>query len=338
MMVSVLAGVMVLIAVALVTVPLLSGKAPVLFDKKRGKLSPWFARWGLASLLALALVLLTFGLYRQLGASTELAVARLLSQADTRPDQLRQALAQWVARRPNNPQALFLLGRHDFSQGHIDQAVETFRILYRQSERNPRVSAELAQALFLQANNTLTDEVRRLYQEALSQEPGNTTALGLKGIDAFGQQRYRVAVQAWQDALSRETDPVARQALATGIVKARGLSGESLSLIRVQLAISSQVKQLPADTRVMVFARASGTRNPPVAVTAVTLASLPGEVVLDDRTAMMMGASLSEAGLVDVYARISLSGDIRQADYQAVATAVRPSENARVELTLGSEG
>ncbi|WP_263080309.1 c-type cytochrome biogenesis protein CcmI [Endozoicomonas sp. Mp262] len=289
-----------------------------------------------ALIMGLLVPTVSLGLYSQLGAHTELEVTRLLGQESATTEQVNDALKRWVEKKPDNAQALYLLGSNYFSMGRIDEAVEIYRTLYRQSDKNSRVSSELAQALFLQESNMMTFEVRQLYQEALALDPANTTALGLQGIDAFGQQRYRDAVIAWQTALKNERDPIARQALVTGIAKARALSGEKLSQIRVRVAITPELKKLPANTRVIVFARESGTKKPPIAAVPVTLGELPMEIVLDDQSAMMMGGgTLSGVAVVDVFARISLSGDVKEADYQAVVEAVKPSGNTLVKVFLG---
>ena len=300
--------------------------------------SPPISLW-LAVFLSALIPVVTLIAYNQLGARTELAVTDILKNPDASVEQVVTTIEGWANEQPENTQALYLLGSQYLSMGHLDEAVKVYRKLYGISGQHPQVSAQLAQVLFLSADQSISDEVRRLYRESLAMEPGNTTALGLKGIDAFEQSQYKDAVNAWQMALEAESDLQARQALSSGIIKARMMMGDKFSQVTVRVDVAPALKSLPADTRVIIFARESGTRSAPVAAVPATIGELPREIILDDSSAMMMGGrSLADIEKLDIIARVTLSGDAMRSDYQAVVSGVDPAANELVKLEISPAG
>lgn len=299
---------------------------------------PAFVSSGLAVALCLAVLIpvVTLILYNQLGAKTELRVFQLLQNPNVSYDAVTAGIERWAEEDPNNDQALYLLGSHYLSAGRLKDAVTAFRKLYDITGPHAQISAQLAQVVFLVNDRSVDAEVRRLYNESLASDPGNTTALGLKGIDAFEQQQYTEAVKAWQAALVNEQDLQARRALASGIYEARKMRGDNLPQVTVKVAIAPELTSLPASTRVIVFARESGVSNtPPLAAVPTTVGELPAEIVLDDTSAMMMGGrSFSDVSSVDIAALITLSGDALKADYKAEVKGVALNTKKPVTLKI----
>ena len=293
----------------------------------------------LAVALLLSLPLLVIPLYWYLGAGTELQIAEAMKRGESDALKMQNMLEGWAQKKPESDQALYLLGSHYMQTGQIDLAINTYQDLFKLSKGHPQVSAELAQALFLNGDNEVTGEIRQLYERALRGDENNTTALGLKGIDAFAREDYQGAVAAWQQALGNEIDPVARQSLMAGINKARNFLGETVARIRVQLDLAPELKALPGNTRVILFARQAGTAQPPIVAIPLSLGELPREVILDDSASMVMGNNtLSGLESVDIIARISLSGDVMTADYQIEAKAVKTSANELIKLVFAPAG
>ncbi|MGB0360377.1 MAG: c-type cytochrome biogenesis protein CcmI [Endozoicomonas sp.] len=295
----------------------------------------------IAVMIVVLVPALTILLYFRLGASTEIAVIDVMQQSGYNNEQIEQTLESWVEKRPENYQALFMLGSHYMKTGQLEKSVATYRSLMEVSNGHPQVISELAQVLFLASNNIITQEVHDLYQKALGKDPENTTALGLKGIDAFSNGRYKEAIGAWQEALRLETDPTARQSLAAGINHAKAMLGETIVSLRVQVSLSDELTNLPATAKVIVFARASDQPgSPPVAAIPMRLNDLPSEVILDDSSAMIMGGKmLSSLKKLDITARLSLSGDVMSPDYQVHANGINitSSDPVKLEITPASQ-
>ena len=291
---------------------------------------------GYACLIALIVPVFTVLLYDRLGASTEMVVVDAIEQGNLS----EQVLKNWVAKRPENTQALFMLGSYYLRMGKLEEAVKTYRHLANISKGHPQVSANLAQALFLSNDNNVTAEVRNLYEHALQQDGQNTTALGLQGIDAFSNGNYEKALSAWQQALALEDDPTARQSLSAGINQAHALLGESVPAVRVIVDMAPELEGLPADARIIVFARPAGEdKIPPVAAVPLRVADLPRVVILDDSSAMG-GQLLSSLEKLDITARLSLTGDVMSSDYQVQVKGIKTSltEPVRLTFTAASAG
>ncbi|WP_062269556.1 c-type cytochrome biogenesis protein CcmI [Endozoicomonas arenosclerae] len=290
---------------------------------------------GLALFLAILLPVMAVPIYLHLGAQTELSVTEMMMNPDVSPQEMISTLESWSDKRPESAQAWYMLAGRYMAMGDVDKGINAYKQLYTVTEGSPQAAAQLAQALFLANRNQVNGEVRGLYRDALSKDESNTTALGLKGIDAFEQEDYKQAVQAWTKALSFENDMAARQSLSAGIAKARKLMGETVAEIRVTVELAPELKDLPANARVIVFARESGVRKPPIAAIPLQVGDLPKEVVLDDNAAMMMGTgSLSDAESLDIVARITLSGDAAKADYQAEVRDVKIKDNGVIQLRI----
>ena len=295
---------------------------------------------GFALLIALIVPVSAVLLYFKLGATTEIAVVNAMRNGHLNSEQVETVLKDWVAKRPENNQALFMLGSHYLRIGKLDEAVKTYRHLASISNGHPQVTAELAQVLFLSSNNVVTPEIRELYEQTLLKESQNTTALGLKGIDAFSNGNYQEAIAAWQLALTHEVDPTARQSLSAGINQARSMLGDTVVALRVMIDLDPEMGELPDDARVVVFARPAGdAKQPPVVAVPLSVRDLPREVVLDDNSAMMMGGQqLSSIESLDITARISLTGNVMSPDYQVQAKGVKTSATEPVRLTFTPAG
>ena len=322
---------LVLLAVAFVVLPLVKADAKQQSDQRLNV--------KLAALFAVLVPVSALAIYSQLGGRTELSIAEMLRNPDSTAAQRTVAMEQWAAEQPENTQALYLLGSEYMSLGMLGDALGVYQRLYEVTGQHPQVSAQLAQVLFLAEEQMITEEVRRLYQESLALDPTNNTALGLQGIDAFEHKQYADAVRAWQSAMSNERDPQIRQALASGIAKAEDMMGKKATQVRVKLDVAPELKSLPADTRVIVFARESGTQGVPVVAVPLTVGELPKEVVLDDSSVMVMGGVLlGDISELDIFARVSLSGDAKSSDYQVAVLGVNPSEEKVVDLKIMADG
>ncbi len=295
---------------------------------------------GFALLIALIVPVSTVLLYFKLGATTEIAVVNAMNNGNLNGGQVETVLKEWVAKRPENNQALFMLGSHYLRTGKLEEAVKTYRHLASISNGHPQVTAELAQVLFLSSNNVVTPEIRELYLQTLLKDSQNTTALGLKGIDAFTRGNYQDAIAAWQLALTHEVDPAARQSLSAGINQARSMLGDTVVALRVMIDLAPELGELPDDARVVVFARPAGdAKQPPLVAVPLSVGDLPREVLLDDNSAMMMGGQLlSSIESLDITARISLTGNVMSPDYQVQAKGVKTTATEPVRLTFTPAG
>lgn len=283
--------------------------------------------WLLVVLLGLLIPVLAFTFYQQLGASVDVEIQQLISQSgegelsQQQTRQLIDKIEERLAREPEQGAYRVMLARLTLAVGDVAKAVEHYRKAAENLEGSAEVQAEYAQALYLAEQGRFSDAVVRALDLALQRDPGNVTALGLRGIKAFEAEDYAAAIKDWQMALRRLQQGSSQASLLTsGIQRARQALGEELPGITVQLSLADGL-QAASDQTVYVFARQPEGPPMPLAVTRLKVADLPATVTLNDAMAMPGGSVLSSAERVEVVARVSSSGSVtpQPGDLQGVS-------------------
>ncbi len=274
--------------------------------------------WLAVAGLALLFLLVGLGLYRQLGAWPELEVRQLQQTLEGKrrfsPEdiaQLSEAIETSLGYRPDNPELRYWYAQLAVERGDYDAAVESYRTLLAQSPDNAAIMAQLAQALFLQAERRLSPEARELMQRAVALQPNQTTALGMLGMDAFEREEYVAAVGYWSTLLGN-LHPQAPQA---EIIRQAQTRAKQLALASGELSGIEVVVEGPADIPgqgvLYVFAKAAdGSALPLAVVRSSPAGEWPKRVVLTPADAMRADLSLSQHDQIQLTARLSLSGAV----------------------------
>jgi cytochrome c-type biogenesis protein CcmH len=232
-------------------------------------------------------------------------------------------LEQRLEHKPDNIGNRYLLARSLMQQGLFVKAVAQYSVLVQQNDPNEvpaNILSELAQAVFLAADNRITPEVVLLVERALTKDPNDTTALGLAGIASFEQSDYTAAIEHWQRAvqLMGPMSPGAGS-LQAGIARARQLLAESggavsapesqsnASRIDVEVSLADGL-DVPADAVVFIYARAWQGPKAPLAITRLSADQLPSRVSLDESMAMAPNMTITSFPQLELVARVSLSG------------------------------
>ena len=318
-------------------------------------------RWVIA-LLALLAPIVALAIYLNIGATEKLRLGELLAErtavlSSTPFEQARYQMLSGkiiatlnglAARDEEDPLYPVLLARLHLEEEDYALAAAQYAKVVALLPQDGEFRAELAQALFLAADNKITTAVRREAEMALRLSPQNQTALGLMGIAHFQTGEYQGAIDYWNLALAQlPANAPSRIPLMAGIDAARkrlGGEGESAEAGVVQGALSVAVSlgegvEVAPDATVFVYARAWQGSPMPLAIKRLTVADLPLQVVLDDSMAMSPAATLSSAGRVEVIARVSLSGQPTPApgDYQGSVGPVDIAEAGKSLQVLIAE-
>lgn len=286
-------------------------------------------------LVACALLLPVFAVlvYLNIGASGELELKNLLDSrtamlsGQTLTEAELQAtdaevlvrLHQLAKTRPDRPVYPLLLARLYQQDGDYSAALPYFRKAVELLPQDGGLQAEYAQALFFASENRMTPEVLAAAEAAYAIDPQDETALGLLGIAAYHDNRYRDAIRYWQQAISglRPNSP-SRAALLAGIDSASQklvasgkadqdtATADELSL-QVDVSLADDM-DVPADTTVFVYARAWEGSPMPLAIKRLTRAELPARITLDESLAMNPAFTLASAEQVELVARVSFAG------------------------------
>ncbi len=281
-------------------------------------------------IFALAVPLSAGVFYFYLGNWNEWRIQQLLEQSaaqvesgsDSREtlEQLRGALERNLAQRSDKDgRKRFMLAQLDMQFQRYAAAAEQFGLLLKQFPEDASIAAQYAQALYLASNRQLTPEVLAQAQRALQLDPNQTTALGLLGIAAFERKDFAQAMTHWRHLLRllppNAPNAPSRSLIERGIKQAQdelGSDGFPGPKFIVSVSVAADLAKLrPAGATLFVFAKAVNGPPMPLAVARLDAAQLPIEVTLDNSMAMAPGMDLSSAKQVQIFARITASGQVR---------------------------
>jgi cytochrome c-type biogenesis protein CcmH len=287
----------------------------------------------LAALLALALIVPTFGLYWLAGlpeaASPEVRAMREPASLEELIERVRIRLRD----SPTDIEGWQMLGRAELARGNPQPAREAFDKALLLAPNNAQIKVDLADAIAQTQGAVLEGRPIALIREALASEPRNPKGLALAGAYEVRQGNTAAALANWKTLLTvlppdtdqarqivglvadleagrtpqvgpaaaaAPTAPAAaeagnRQAAASGGAASADPGAGALSgRIEIDAALAGKLR--PDDT-LFVVARSLDAQGqpagPPLAVLRARGADLPLAFTLDDRLAMGPMAKLS---------------------------------------------
>lgn len=295
-------------------------------------------KFGLLALVIL-IPLLSVLLYQQLGMPGMIALdsasrttansegASPIGSMSELATKLRQRLEEGT---PNDAEGWFLLGRTYMSMQDYQQAAQAFDKTYQLASDQPAVMLALADALIMTQQGDTSGRPAELVAKALAMEPENTTALWMSGLIAEQRGDFTEALRLWgtlnplladspqdQQQLAIQIARVSTKAgiepptVAAAPVDQAGSTTDTFAgKVRLKVSLSPSLQQQTnAKDTVFVYAKAMNGPRFPLAAARYSVSDLPLEITLDDSTAVMTTAKLSDFPLVKVGARVSSSGD-----------------------------
>ncbi len=322
--------------------------------------------WSIAISLCLVLIIVSLGMYFQIGRSSDLIISQTMAdqtggqqtEGKTPPPSMEKSIAlleSKIAQDPNNKEKLFLLANSYAMVNQFDKASKIYEKMAELVEPNSEEHASLkgaqAQSLFQASGEKMTPEIQLIIQQALTIDPLEPSSLMLQGIEAFTSTNYKNAITFWEKAkkksgeeqVTRFINPAikaAEQKLGITSTQVQASqnndSNKSSSSVTINLSLSSSLKSQVNDEQVIfVFARPVGGRMP-LAAERIKVKDLPVRIVLDDTKAAMPTAKISSVETVEVTARISLSGQLmpQKGDLFATVKNIVVKDNPTLALEI----
>lgn len=281
-----------------------------------------------------AVPLLVFAIYQQLGGLADWQLSRAIDQVyqqEAQPDQesvqiLVKLLKQRLLDLPDHNDYRFLLARMQFDQGEFASAAENFQLISQRYPDDAELLAYYARARYRVSDGVMTPQIQALFDRVLSIDPQQKTLLSILGMHYFQSGDYRKAIDSWEKLLSNfEQNAPAVEMVRKSIKEARlrlvasqGSVDQTVSVaeykpeLDVHVTLSEQLT-LPAEGVLFVFAKAAQGSPVPLAVVKLPIDQLPARVLLNDSLAMAPNLTLSSFDKVVVTARLSLRGDVVRA-------------------------
>ncbi len=157
--------------------------------------------------------------------------ATTAAASESEAEQVKQFTAmvdKLAARMDQQPSAegLSMLGRSYLVLGRPQDAVKAYERALKLEPTNANVLADMADALGVRNNNSLTGEPMAMVERALKIDPDNLKALMLAGSEAFDRRDAVGAIRHWQRMVDKgpADHPLVRQA-AAGIEEVRKATG-----------------------------------------------------------------------------------------------------------------
>ena len=273
------------------------------------------------------------------------------------PQTLAEAVTQLEAeleRDPNQVEGLRLLGRSYAALERRADARDAFARAIKLAPDDPDLLVEAAEARAMaNAGNRFDADAVALLRAALALQPMHQRGRWFLGIAQRQAGQPAEAAKTWEPLLTvveaatantlRPQIDAARQEaglppLPAAAAPASASGPNALTLtVALDPDFAARVR-LRGDTTVFVIARVPGGPPMPVAVEKHPLSSLPLTVTLDDADSLMPTQKLSALKEIEVFARLSASGDATRQDGDVESAPVRVAlpASAPVALTIGT--
>ncbi|MFC5569370.1 tetratricopeptide repeat protein [Lysobacter yangpyeongensis] len=266
------------------------------------------------------------------------------------PDTLADAVAQLrdeLQRNPNQPEGWRLLARAQAQQGLAKEARDAFMQAVKFAPDEPDVLAEAAEARALaDPTRRFDDEAVALLRHALEKAPMHQRARWFLGIAQRQANQPAEAAKTWKPLLGI-VDGVTADSLRVQINAARTEAGlaplaapaaaKTQALLRVTVELDPALQQqLRSNDALFVIARQAGGAPMPVAVKRVPASGFPVTVELGDGDSPMPTMKLSQAGEVEIVARVSRQGTANRAagDFESATQAAKAQAGAVYTLRV----
>ena len=327
------AGAMLLVAIALLAVPLWRDA------RRNGR------KAALPVLAVLALVPAAVGLYLQV--STWSAEGAAESAALAAEFDFIERLAQRLSIDPNDAAGWQLLGRSYLEIGDYDRARLALEQAWnRTPDPDDILKLSYAESMIFTDATTVQGLAGALVDEVIASSPGNQRALWWGGFISVERNQPAEAVERWSALLAtnppQEIRDLIREQLAQ--LAANGAGGSAPAGAAADSGVSFTLDVRVADdiplataatTAVLYIAARSPDGGPPLAVEQHPVSAVPGRFVLSEADAMLAGNSIAGRSSVSVVARISQGGGATEqpGDFYGEVEVALPATDA-VTLTI----
>lgn len=313
----------------------------------------WRSNRSLSLALFAVLPLATVLVYRLVGTPAALDPAQRAAPA-TMEDAITRLEAE-LQRDPNQIDGLRLLARAYLQQQQPAKARDAYTRAVRLAPDDPDLLAESAEARALaDPQRRFDDDAIAQLQAALNVQPMHQRARWFLGVAQRQRGEHAAAARTWEPLLA-VVDPSTSAALrpqldaarqdaglpplpaqpATGATPAPNLPTTAAGPgLQVRVALDPQLVQTLPGASVFVIARIPGGPPMPVAVEKHPANALPATMTLDDADSPMPTQKLSALQDVEVFARLSQSGNAMRQDGDVDSRPVRVKLPAREPVQL----
>lgn len=222
---------------------------------------------------------------------------------------LQLGLRTALQMEPDNLADWTMLGRLGMVLNNADTASQAFEHALQLAPNDLALKQDYAEVLTRSPDPQDNRQASLLLQALLKADPQNLRTLSLLAFNAYGQQQYDQAIDAWQTLLGLLPAGDSRHAMiARSIEKARSAAGQQSRQLALTVTLAPKAEKMLPQDGVLYISVSDGASPVPVAVKRMPLSHFPLSLTLDDSNAMMPDRLLSAQHQVEVRVRISRDG------------------------------
>ncbi|MDE8556941.1 c-type cytochrome biogenesis protein CcmI [Pantoea vagans] len=220
---------------------------------------------------------------------------------------LQLGLRTALQTEPDNLADWTMLGRLSMVLNNAEMASQAFEHALQLSPNDLALKQDYAEVLTRSSDPQDNRQALLLLQSLLKADPQNLRTLSLLAYNAYGQQHYDQAIDAWQTLLGLLPAGDSRHAMiARSIEKARSDAGQQSRQLALTVTLNPEAEKMLPQDGVLYISVSDG--DSPVPVKRMPLSHFPLSLTLDDSNAMMPDRLLSAQHKVEVRVRISRDG------------------------------
>ena len=315
----------------------------------------WRESRGIALGAVLALGLAALAVYDLVGTPAAIDAPAVAATPRSMDEAVVQLKAE-LERHPERADGWQLLARSYEMLDRRPEARDAYARALKLTPDDPDLLVQAAQArLFADPARKIDDQAVAMLRRALELQPQQQRARWFLGVWQRQEGRHAEAAETWAPLLA-QVDAATAATLRVQIDAARTAAGlpplpaaqgpaaaaSSANALTVQVSLDPDFAarvRLRGDASVFVIARIPGGPPMPVAAEKHPLQDLPMTVTLDDADSPMPTQKLSALREVEVFARLSSSGEATRQDGDLDSKPVRVALPATqpVELVIGAK-
>jgi len=210
---------------------------------------------------------------------------------------------------PDNLADWTMLGRLGMVLNNTEIASQAFEHALQLAPNDLALKQDYAEVLTRSSDPHDNRQASLLLQSLLKADPHNLRTLSLLAFNAYGQQQYDQAIDAWQTLLALlPADDKRHAMIARSIEKARSEAGQQSRQLALTVTLTPEAEKMLPPDGVLYISVSDGDSPVPVAVKRIPLSHFPLTLTLDDSNAMMPDRLLSAQHQVAVRVRVSRDG------------------------------
>jgi len=222
---------------------------------------------------------------------------------------LQLGLRTALQTEPDNLADWTMLGRLGMVLNNAEIASQAFEHALQLAPNDLALKQDYAEVLTRSPDPQDNRQASLLLQALLKADPQNLRTLSLLAFNAYGQQQYDQAINAWQTLLALlPVDDKRHAMIARSIEKARSEAGQQSRQLALTVTLTPKAEKMLPPDGVLYISVSDGDSPVPVAVKRMPLSHFPLSLTLDDSNAMMPDRLLSMQHQVEVRVRISRDG------------------------------